>query len=213
MSHRIVLIAFFMVFISFRIHSQSFEGKIHFIYETHFDSFKGAFWVKSPQTAFEIIQVKDGVSYSSATFYKPATHTIEIKSHTSAGKNKYVYGAEAIKSRFNLEGDGVMMMSLPDTREIAGRNCQKYQILLNDYVILTFIDPELSVDTRYFSLYLKDDPVIQMMAKKEMKGFPLMSVINDKNGNLVWKTTVTGIEESVIPAADFEIGSEFVEMK
>ncbi len=215
MNHRIKLIGIicFLFIGTALVRSQNFEGKIHFLYETNFDSFEGAFWVKSPQTAFEIIQKKEGVSYSSATFYRPASHTIEIKSHTSAGKNKYVYGAEGISSRFTYDGDEVMMMSLPETKEIAGKVCQKYQILLKEYIIITYIQPDLMVDTRYFSLYLKEDPVIQMMAKKEMKGFPFMSVIKDKNGNLLWKATVNKIEEIEIPSADFEIGSEFVEIK
>lgn len=198
---------------TYSLYSQTFEGKIHFLYETADGQFQGVYWYSAPRTAFELIQEKDGTSFSSVTFYKPASHTIEIKSHTPAGKHKFVYDAESVSSRFGYETNQTAMLPTGESVVIAGVSCQKYQIITPEYIVTAFINPEILVEPRYFSLYLKDDPAIQIMAKSGIKGFPFQTIVKDSKGNTLWKTTVTSISEERISETSFEIGSEFVEIK
>lgn len=93
----------------------------------------------------------------------------------------------------NKQSEGISFTDQPETKEIAGYNCQKASARLNDgSSIITYYTPDLVMSNRDYNPLFKN-----------LKGVPLYYEV--ESGNLKFIYTLRSIDFSTIPQSRFDL--------
>ncbi|MFN0202424.1 MAG: DUF4412 domain-containing protein [Bacteroidia bacterium] len=197
------LLLFGLISLSF---AQHFAGTIHAKLQNNGGTSELRYHLAAEKVALEMRfqAVQGDYSLSFAYPYQDEAHLL-AKTDKSGEKSAMILPLTSLGAKLRTPSD-YRLVAQNEKKIIAGFECEKYQLLTNDFLIEAWICPKITPNLEKMAILFKDEHIIQAMNAVKVQGFPLESVVKTTNGAFVQSQTVSLVVENQENNPVFELG-------